>query len=148
MLKKRRTSVITLSMCIMLTIGFIWSNSIQPGTVSNQSSGKILNLIQWLFGGRFDTYTLNIVVRKSAHFIEFALLGAEIISLMLMLKKHQLWLVLFSGLSVATIDEFIQSFSGRTDSVSDVVLDFCGVLFGVLFVYAVCYFIKKLRSRH
>jgi len=56
---------------------------------------------------------------------------------------------LFAGLAVAIVDETIQIFSARGSQVSDVLLDFSGVVAGVvitLFFYAVIVRSRKKRK--
>ena len=76
------------------------------------------------------------IVRKTAHFTEFAALG---VSLMLLihdysLRRGPLWAWGIGTLYAGT-DELHQLFKGtRTPSLRDVGIDSAGVLFGVLFV--------------
>jgi len=75
-------------------------------------------------------------VRKLAHFCEYTLEG---FLLMLCLRvytrrfiRHVSWPILF-GLLTALTDETIQIFSqGRSSLVTDIWLDFAGVMFGLL----------------
>ena len=79
-------------------------------------------------------------VRKTAHFLEYALLGFLSTGLLLLLLRHgwlklpglYVWLIpaLFCLLYAAT-DELHQMFADRGAQVRDVVLDFCGALFGI-----------------
>jgi VanZ like family. len=70
---------------------------------------------------------------------------AELIILKLISKKPQIFTVLFIALSVAVTDESIQILSGRTDKVSDILLDLSGALFGMA-IFASIYFITKKIS--
>ena len=121
-------------------IWFIFSNSLQIAGVSEGSSGRVLGLMQGVLRrlglpGAADRLTMHIV-RKLAHFCEYALEG---FLLMLCLRvytrhffKHVSWPILF-GLLTALTDETIQIFSpGRSSQVTDVWLDFSGVLCGLL----------------
>ena len=77
---------------------------------------------------------LSYFVRKAAHFTEYLILGV-LLFLMFRTFNVSLWnqgiYSLFVVLLCAVLDEYFQSFVFRTSSVSDVVLDFCGGLFGV-----------------
>ena len=77
---------------------------------------------------------LSYFVRKAAHFTEYFML-AVLLFLMFRTFNVSLWnqgiYSLFVVLLCAVLDEYFQSFVFRTSSVSDVVLDFCGGLFGV-----------------
>jgi VanZ family protein len=89
------------------------------------------------------------IVRKSAHFTEYAFLSASIAFHFTVWKKsisYRTWLpVLIAGLYAAT-DEFHQTFvAGRSGQVSDVLLDTAGAAAGVL-VYSILYLLI-LRHR-
>lgn len=129
---------------ILLTVlftGFIFSNSMQSKSESLQTSAFLTDVfrsvIDWFFDdvGGID---VSLLVRKIAHFVEFAVLGSAVGMLLVSLKK--LWNRTFYGfglfylISVAVSDEFIQKFFDRGSSVSDIVLDFSGAVFGVVFV--------------
>ena len=77
---------------------------------------------------------LSYFVRKAAHFTEYLILGV-LLFLMFRSFNVSLWnqgiYSLFVVLLCAVLDEYFQSFVFRTSSVSDVMLDFCGGLFGV-----------------
>ena len=77
---------------------------------------------------------LSYFVRKAAHFTEYFIL-AVLLLFMFRTFNVSLWnqggYSLFLVLLCAVLDEYFQSFVFRTSSVSDVVLDFCGGLFGV-----------------
>ena len=50
---------------------------------------------------------------------------------------------LFGVLLCATLDEYFQSFVGRTSSVSDILIDFCGGIIGIIIIH---YLLKKVNS--
>ena len=83
-----------------------------------------------------DKETLELIVRKSAHMIEYAFLGVPVICMSLRIydryKKPLLGFSLFYVLAVAVTDEHIQSFSDRTSSTGDIILDFFGAMIGFL----------------
>lgn len=125
---------------VIATVVFIFSNSAQAAEVSGAASGRVLAWLQSLltrigFPGLAQRLTDHIL-RKLAHFAEYTLLGFW---LMLCLRvytrrfvRHISWPVLF-GLLVALIDETIQLFSeGRSSQLTDVWLDFSGVMAGLL----------------
>ena len=121
-------------------IWFIFSNSLQIAEVSEGSSGRVLGLMQGILRrlglpGTADRLTMHIV-RKLAHFSEYMLEG---FLLMLCLRvytrhffKHVSWPIL-GGLLTALTDETIQLFvPGRSGQVTDVWIDFSGVLTGLV----------------
>lgn len=86
--------------------------------------------------------------RKQAHIIEFAALGMAIVCLSYSLKKLKINLYgygLFYALAIAVTDEYIQSFSDRSSSTQDIVLDFCGVMLGFLIMIAIILIIGFIK---
>lgn len=90
-------------------------------------------------------------VRKLAHFTEFAVLGAFA---MLFISTFDIKRFVCALISLtlcaayAAADEFHQLFvSGRSGQISDVLLDICGAVLGVLVVYLTLYFISRKHSQ-
>lgn len=121
-------------------IVFIFSNSLQIADVSEGASGRVLGILQGILRhlglpGAADRLTMHIV-RKLAHFCEYLLEG---FLLMLCLRvytrhffKHVSWPML-GGLLTALTDETIQLFvPGRSGQVTDIWIDFSGVMTGLL----------------
>jgi VanZ family protein len=88
--------------------------------------------------------SLHGAVRKTAHFLEFALLGcltATLVRLIWLFLARSLLLWLTAGipslfcLLTAACDETLQIFTGRGPAVRDVLIDFAGALSGVLFLH-------------
>lgn len=133
---KRKTHLALLSLLILLTLGFIWGNSLKSIPDSQEMSLWLLDLLRPVLDAVFGPGTItDHILRKTAHFTEFALLGAELRLLFLLLGQRGargLTNALFAGLAAAVADETIQIFSHRGSQVSDVVLDFSGVLAGAL----------------
>ncbi|MGN0662469.1 MAG: VanZ family protein [Faecalibacterium sp.] len=125
---------------LIATICFIFSNSMQVADVSSAASDRVLVwmqavLIRMGHPGAAGRLTMHFV-RKLAHFCEYALEGFW---LMLCVRvytrrfvRHISW-PLLAGLLTALTDETIQMFSsGRSSQLTDVWLDFAGVVFGLL----------------
>lgn len=125
---------------ILLTLLFIWSNSARDAAASSAQSDAVGHWIQRLFDTTREPFrSLYTHRRKVAHFVEFALLGAEC-GWGLWLNKAKR-LSCFGGLALcviaAVVDETIQLFSlGRVSSILDVCLDTAGALFGLLMMLA------------
>ena len=127
----RRRAVLT--GLIILALAFIWGNSLLPPEASWAVSEAVKAVLLALFpGGEAageGSGLPGVLVRKAAHFTEFALLGA-------LLRARQRGLPgertapLLGGLLAALTDESIQYFTGRTSSVFDVWLDFAGAAAG------------------
>jgi len=113
-------------------------------TFSARNTGQILHdVLVWIFG-QVNAATfglLHFLVRKSAHFTEYAILSALWFRA-LRVHLSSLWRVrwalvgLIVSLSVAILDEVHQSFvPSRTSSARDVALDFCGALFAQILIW-------------
>ncbi|MTL51010.1 teicoplanin resistance protein VanZ, partial [Turicibacter sanguinis] len=83
---------------------------------------------------------VHYIVRKSAHFFEYAVLGGLAFWMFQGFRVtfwNQVIYSLFMILSVAVMDEYLQSFVARTSSVSDILIDFSGGMTGVLILYLI-----------
>ena len=135
-----------LTILLVLNLALIWGNSLLPGVSSEAVSGGLL-----AFLGRFLpvllTETGHTLLRKAAHFSEFALLG------LLYCGRHRLakgetppHLMLF-GLAVACIDETIQIFTpDRASSLIDVWIDTSGFALGFVIIYTAYHIIRKIKG--
>lgn len=124
----------------VLTAGyllFIFCNSLQTAQVSGQRSlGVVAHINRLLENWSIPLAVTDHLVRKSAHFAEYALYGL-LLAVTLGQYTRRLWphlfTIFFCGLAGALCDETIQLFvPGRSGQVSDVLLDFAGVLAGIL----------------
>ena len=133
---------------LIVNILFIWGNSLLPGSVSGAISHFVRDILSFLFpGGSSDPDSGHGIIRKLAHFTEFACLGALFAWLFGMLAKPFL-VALPCGFLVACIDETIQRFvPNRGPAFKDVLIDTSGALLGIglLFLgYTIC---KKRAKR-
>lgn len=148
--KKRNIKAVLLGLLVALIISFIWFNSFLDTTDSNKLSDIILN---WLFPNRGESNggDASFWIRKAAHFIEFAVLGGAIGTIAVFMQnnfgKYFAGFSLFAVLSVAVIDEFIQSFSDRSSSVIDILIDFGGAIFGLCLSVAIVVLFKYIKSK-
>lgn len=122
---------------IALMLLFIWSNSLAGSEKSNALSGWVVRWLKPLVDpqGRIPEDKFDYGVRKSAHIIEYALLGALLVTASAQAQNRSVWLLLFFVLLSALIDESIQSFTGRTSQVQDVWIDVFGAGIGMLLAY-------------
>ena len=126
-------------MALLLTIWFIFSNSMETASVSSNASRSVLEFLQAGLrrlgrpglAARINEH----MVRKAAHFCEYTLegfllmLGARLFSTRL---RYVSWPALL-GVLTALCDETIQLFyAGRGSRVTDVWIDFAGVVTGIL----------------
>lgn len=139
---------------IILVHGFIFYNSFQDGETSNEQSGKIEEVVEPVIDavvGEDHGWNVKWLVRKSAHIIEFATLGFLFSVLAFLVGKcwgrNILPYGFFYLLATAVTDEYIQSFTGRTSTVSDVLIDFAGAMLGMLIGFFVCRIIRNWKRR-
>lgn len=126
---------------------FIWGNSLLPGSVSGAISDAVKAVLEAVFPGDGTDSSGGFLVRKAAHFTEFAALGALFAWLFGMLQKKRFW-PLVCGAAAACVDETIQRFiPGRGPSIRDVCIDSCGVLTGMLLVYLGYTYYKKRSAK-
>ncbi len=124
--------------CVLLclNLAFIWGNSLLPAEASAALSGWVKSLIQRILPNAFSGSGGGGLLRKAAHFSEFACLGALLTWLFGMLGR-KLPLPLMCGVLCACIDETIQRFSpGRCPSLRDVCIDTAGVALGMFLLTA------------
>jgi len=129
----------------LLTTAYIFHNSLKDSEASHESSDKIVEVVEPVVKPITEKLPgdkgLSFWVRKAAHFIEFFALGLCAMALGLALRARFgpsfLGYVLFYVLLTAVTDEFIQSFTGRTSSVKDVLIDLGGAVLGIALVGAV-----------
>ena len=120
---------------LILNVLFIWGNSLLPANISAAFSGFVKKILEYILPiGEKNPELSHGLLRKIAHFMEFASLGALSAWLYIMLPERTVFL-LPCGIVVAGVDEFIQRFvPGRSASFTDVLIDSSGVLFGVCVV--------------
>ena len=153
--RKRIIYIIIVAAALTAVLCFIWGNSLLDGGASRKLSSAVTEFIRpiyELFAGRPATDgALHALVRKAAHFLEFAVIAA-VASLLLwrLCGEHpvqNLIYVLFGSLFIAVTDEYIQSFSpGRSPSVRDIVIDFAGAVTGALTVFVCILIIRKIKK--
>ena len=131
---------------IGLTTLTIWGLSLRSaGASSDQSNALALPLAgaadakgEWLS-------IIMTIVRKLAHFGEFAVLG--LLWGIYSLRRPLKWAWLY-GLPVAITDELLQYLSpGRAPGFGDVALDYCGYFCGFALVMAVLEWRQNRKNR-
>ncbi|MFA9464621.1 MAG: VanZ family protein [Velocimicrobium sp.] len=137
----------------MITI-FLFSS--KPATDSNEQSYTVGRIVCTVVYPDFTSMpsveqeqavlSINYIVRKTAHFIEYMILG---ILLFIALDGRRKVLPFTIGMIYAGTDEFHQLFvSGRSGQIKDVALDSVGVLFGVFLIAIIYARIKKRDGRN
>ena len=126
---------------------FIWGNSLMPGWISQIFS-------DWLAGILLGTKPIDGemaagsgLLRKLAHFTEFAALGMCLAWLHGMLQKGKFRPFLW-GVLAAAADETIQCFvPERGPGVKDVCIDAAGVLTGIILLWMGHDYFKKRSAK-
>ena len=151
---------IILIVLLLLQMWIIFGFSNQDGETSGSISRKIteiitknINSIQSLPKDEKEIKLKKIehIVRKLAHFSIYTVIGFLLISLMSTYKikqKNRITISAIIGLLYAISDEIHQAFiPGRGPLVSDVVIDFSGVIMGIFIAYIIiCFCLSKLSS--
>ena len=79
--KKSKGGVLPL--LIIATLAFIWIHSAMPGDVSSAESGFVYEFLQPVLKAILpDEWVTELLIRKMAHFCEYALLGVEMAAYM------------------------------------------------------------------
>ena len=138
-----------LQLCVALLLAclvFIWGNSLMPGSVSGAISDfvrKIIDKILFFLPQNGDTG--HGLLRKLAHFTEFACLGAILAWLHVLLGRGPWWSLAWGFLAACT-DETIQRFvPDRGPSFFDVLIDTGGVTLGIFLLLAGFAIHQKMR---
>lgn len=137
---------------VLVLLAFIWGNSVRTGSESGAMSGSILAWINGILHlDETGAERLHLVIRKMAHFTEFACLGALLAWLFGMMgekKGHLICMPLFFGMMAACADETIQVFiPDRGPSLIDVWIDTAGAAAGITFLLIGYNYIRKIKNR-
>lgn len=143
---------------IIINCVVIFRFSSEPSEKSNKTSGRIVDAIvenhpkiKNLSKQEKEKKKEELVVpiRKTAHFTVYLSLGA---CLYLYAKtfegedKKKIFISLMLAFLYACSDEIHQLFvSGRSGDFRDVCIDTCGACVGILVVYLVCKFVRKIK---
>ena len=147
MMKRSKIRMTLALALIAVLLAFIWGNSLLPGEISGAFSGWVTELLSRLFGRPpSDAQTGHGLLRKLAHFTEFACLGMSLYWLFSMLGK-KFYIPLLCGFLVACTDETIQCFiPDRGPAVKDVAIDTAGVAVGIAILLAVAAIYQKRKN--
>ena len=158
---KKKAKIIILTTITILWMVFIFSMSAKNATQSSSISGGFTYNILNTFFEQFrsiDKTTQNgiveglqFIVRKSAHFLAYAILGGlcfENLSILDKLsKKKTFFIALLISVLYAISDEIHQYFvPGRACQFRDVMIDSCGALTGIIVVIIFSKIIQKLNK--
>ena len=152
-----------------MVAGFIAYMTSQPAVASTESSQFIATAVAklLLLVPQSDTLlqalglpqsvsllapALDHVIRKTAHFTEYAVLGFVMVAWLRhsrLFKSHAHWLATVAGVIFAVSDEWHQTFvPGRSGQLTDVLIDSMGCVAGIVFYYAVkTLWVRSRRQR-
>lgn len=156
---------ILLAVLILSTMAVIFFFSAESGEESGSRSADVTDAILKITHPNLDSLpreeqqsieaSVHHLVRKTAHFLEYAFLAFLTTCLLLWLKHFsvfrirpwQVWVFPAAlGLLYAISDEVHQIFSHRGARVTDVLIDFAGTLFGVCMVHVAAWMFRHLRN--
>ena len=143
------------NICLVLLIAnllFIWGNSLLPGEASEALSLWVKGMISALFGGMPDSGGGHGLLRKLAHFAEFAGLGLWLSWLTGMYRTTILrsaTLSLACGFTAACVDESIQLLTpDRSPRFTDVLIDTAGVAVGIALLWLTFKLLQQKRKQN
>ena len=126
-----------------LWVAFVWGHSLVQGPQSSLESSRVVAVVAPLLNalGITGEAAMSFVVRKTAHFLEYAVLGMLAVPTFLVPAREgrlPRWLGPLVAALIPVADETIQRFvPGRESSPRDVLIDLCGAAFGMLVVLLV-----------
>ena len=144
----KKFKVIFILLSVAIIIFAFWHSSLDSETSSGESEG-FLQFLQNVFGAvGIKVEISEHFIRKAAHFTEYTGLGAMMMCSAFTFDKlrpyRYYFNLLFTGLATAVCDEAIQlNVPGRAGLVTDVILDFSGVVFGSLLMLAIFMLYKR-----
>lgn len=145
-MKRTKIRMILCVMLVAMLLIFIWGNSLMPGKLSGAFSRWVSELLRKIFGGQSDGSGSHGLLRKFAHFTEFACLGLNLAWLFSMLQK-KVYMPFICGFLVACTDETIQCFiPDRGPALKDVGIDTAGVAVGICLLMGVAAIYQKRNN--
>ncbi|MBQ7781361.1 MAG: VanZ family protein [Lachnospiraceae bacterium] len=148
-MKSKKVAVTLIAgLLLVLLYGTIFSFSAQDGETSgNISMGvsdSLVKALDFLTGGRMQTDELTDLavklehpIRKTAHFLEYALMGILVYTMLyypVSGNKRRFWISVLWVIFSAAADELHQLFvPDRAGRIADVILDTCGGITGIWF---------------
>ena len=156
-MNKSQTSMRFRIIVFMLTAGmvtFAFVHSSMPADLSGEESESVMDFLQYIFNFfGFNAELTDHIVRKAAHFTEYTAIGMLLVCCAYSFSRTKPYRyysqILFAGLATAVCDETIQlNVPGRSGQITDVLLDFSGVITGaviMLIFYSVYRKIRKIK---
>ncbi|WP_288480802.1 VanZ family protein [uncultured Clostridium sp.] len=138
----KKNKIIFSWILLVIWMIFIFYMSAQPADISNSQSGFVIKLLQsiGIDSSGNNIGLLTTIVRKGAHFSEYAILGLLSYNVMknYFTKKRARIVAVLIVFFYACSDEFHQLFvSGRAGKITDVIIDTSGGIFSVLVIWMI-----------
>lgn len=139
----QRRNAIFYWLLVIIWMGIIFYYSSKPAIESDTQSFQAIDVINHILNllgvkAQLAVEKWNFIIRKFAHAFEYALLGGLLhlaFSASCFTKIKTLVFSLIISIIYASTDEIHQLFvPGRTGKVTDVMIDTCGALAGLLFM--------------
>ena len=135
---------------MLLTLVFIFTNSLRPPEESMEQSDAVGGFFAFIFSpdkplGKF----VQDHIRKIGHFGEYGILGAEVAAFVMFYLQKRREKALLSApfaMCVAVVDETLQYLSGRGPAISDVWIDLGGFVSGSLLCYGIIMLVLRVRA--
>lgn len=139
---KKKTATVLCWLAVIACMGVIFYFSSQPATVSQAVSDRFAFLLQLPFG--------SFIVRKGAHFLEFAGLAVLIFNaLHCSSGKFRPVLAFVLTAAYAVTDEIHQIFvEGRACRFFDWLVDCSGAAAALIFICLIIFLSRKLKRRN
>ncbi len=147
---ERRRRAMLAWLCVAVWAGVIWVLGGDDFSLA-RTSHTISPWLEWLIGDldRATRYRIFVAIRKSAHFVEYAILAILTFrAALLAAPRNRLatagWVALFLVATLACADEARQAFStARSGSPIDVLIDVTGGTLAILGLLAIA---RRMRS--
>lgn len=111
---------------LILWLYFIYSMSSHGASESTRESGVFVTFIMNLFHIN-NKHLVTLIVRKTAHFIEYFILGILTVNCFNAFNKRKILYISLFCLMIAIFDEYHQLFvPGRSFGYIDIIIDFIG----------------------
>ncbi len=158
---KKYIKVIILVTIIAAWMGVIFSFSMEDADKSTDSSRSFIRFLYGLLIPDFDEMSaskqallvaqITHFIRKLAHFTVYTVLGMILYTSFTLcgrLGRKYMELSVLLGAIYAASDEIHQYFvPGRACMIRDVLLDTCGVVFGVATVYLITKLVDRIKNK-
>lgn len=150
---KATTKRIIFMILIIINCSIIFYFSHQIADDSSKQSSKVVQLICNIIPAlKSIEGILTIIVRKTAHFSIYAMLGILTTNLMMTIENKKIYVKVVYSLGFcffyAITDEFHQTFiPGRSGEIRDVLIDSLGALAGILLTIGINKMLSKLKDK-